>query len=60
MREEGEPRLFGALGTVVADRAIGVQGPIRENYLVGPLDTSDETQHRTEICWPIFQTVPAT
>jgi hypothetical protein len=26
----------------VAERAIGVQGPIREAYLVGVLDTPDE------------------
>jgi DNA-binding transcriptional MerR regulator/effector-binding domain-containing protein len=46
---------FGALGAAVAERAIGVQGPIRENYLVGAFDTPDETRHRTEICWPVFQ-----
>jgi DNA-binding transcriptional MerR regulator len=51
-------RTYAALGTVVAERAIGVQGPIREAYLVGALDTPDETRHRTEICWPVFQTVP--
>jgi DNA-binding transcriptional MerR regulator len=52
-------RTYAALGTLVAERAIGVQGPIRENYLVGPLETSAEAEHRTEICWPIFQTAPA-
>jgi DNA-binding transcriptional MerR regulator len=46
---------FGALGTEVARRAIGVQGPIRENYLVGAFDTSDPTRHRTEVCWPVFR-----
>lgn len=46
---------FGALGTAVAQRAICVQGPIRENYLIGALDTPDETKHRTEMCWPVFQ-----
>jgi len=40
-------RTYGALGTVVAERAIGVQGPLRENYLGGD---------RVEICWPVFQT----
>lgn len=49
---------FAALGSFVAERAIGVDGPYRENYPIGPLDTPDETQHRTEICWPIFLTVP--
>jgi hypothetical protein len=43
---------------MVAQRAIGVQGPIREDYVVGANDTPDATQHRTEICWPVFQTTP--
>jgi DNA-binding transcriptional MerR regulator len=43
-------RTYAALGTVVAERAIGVQGPLRENYL------SDD---RIEICWPVFQTTTA-
>ena len=47
---------YGALGTVVAERAIGVDGPIREYYLV-PFTEPDLSQHRTEICWPVFQTV---
>jgi DNA-binding transcriptional MerR regulator len=50
---------FGALGAAVAERAIGVQGAIRENYLVGALDTPDERRHRTEVCWPVFQIAPA-
>ena len=50
---------FAALGSFVAERAIGVDGPYRENYPIGPFDTPDESQHRTEICWPIFLTVPA-
>jgi DNA-binding transcriptional MerR regulator len=52
-------RTFAALGTVVAERAIGVDGPIREDYLVGPFETPRETDHRTEICWPVFRTTPA-
>jgi hypothetical protein len=27
---------------------------VRENYLVGRLDTPDDTQWETEIGWPIF------
>jgi DNA-binding transcriptional MerR regulator len=50
-------RTYGALGTAVAERAIGVQGPIRENYLVGAFDTRETERHRTEVCWPVFQTV---
>jgi DNA-binding transcriptional MerR regulator len=49
---------FGALGTYVAERAIGVDGPWRETYLVSTHDSPDEAQHRTEICWPIFLTTP--
>jgi len=45
---------YGALGTFVAEREIGVQGPIREHYLV--TDTDDESLHRTEVCWPVFHT----
>jgi DNA-binding transcriptional MerR regulator len=45
---------YGALGTAVAERAIGVKGPIREYYLV-PF-TEPPAAHRTEICWPVFQT----
>ena len=52
-------RTYAALGSVVAERAIGVQGPIREDYVVGALDTPEETDHRTQISWPVFQTTPA-
>ena len=48
---------YGALGIAVARRAIGVQGPIRENFLVGASDTPDATRHRTEVCWPVVQTI---
>jgi DNA-binding transcriptional MerR regulator/effector-binding domain-containing protein len=47
---------YGALGTFVAEREIGLQGPIREHYLVTAEDTDDETLHRTEVCWPVFRT----
>jgi len=49
-------RTYAALGAVVAERAIGVQGPIREEYVVGAFETPDEQRHRTEIGWPVFQT----
>jgi GyrI-like small molecule binding domain len=49
-------RTYGALGTVVAERAIGVDGPIREYYVVSFGDTDDEEQYRTEVCWPVFLT----
>jgi DNA-binding transcriptional MerR regulator len=47
---------YGALGTYVAEREIGVEGPIRELYLVSPFETDDESRHVTEVCWPVFQT----
>ena len=37
-------------------RFIAVDGPIREYYLTGPLDTQDQAAWRTEIGWPIFET----
>jgi effector-binding domain-containing protein len=49
-------KTYGALGTFVAERAIGVDGPIREHYLVTASDTDDESEHRTEVCWPVFHT----
>ncbi len=49
-------RTYGALGSAVAERAIGVDGPIREYYLVSSLDTGEVSQHRTEVCWPVFLT----
>jgi DNA-binding transcriptional MerR regulator len=45
---------YAALGTYVAEREIGVDGPIREVYLVTSLDTEDEAAHRIEVCWPVF------
>jgi DNA-binding transcriptional MerR regulator/effector-binding domain-containing protein len=49
-------RTYAALGEVVAERAIGVDGPIREHYLVSSVDTDDVRKHRTEVCWPVFRT----
>jgi effector-binding domain-containing protein len=48
-------RAYGALGTVVAQRAIGVDGPVREYYPDGLVPGP----HRTEICWPVFRTAGA-
>jgi DNA-binding transcriptional MerR regulator len=47
---------YGALGTYVAEREIGVAGPIREHYLVTEFDTDDESGYLTEVCWPVFHT----
>jgi DNA-binding transcriptional MerR regulator len=49
-------RAYGSLATYVTQHALAVEGPIREYYLVGRNDTPDESQWRTEICWPIFFT----
>jgi effector-binding domain-containing protein len=53
-------RTYGSLATYVTEHALAVDGPIRERYLVGRQDTSDEGAWRTEIGWPIFHTGPAT
>jgi effector-binding domain-containing protein len=49
-------RAYGSLATYVTDHALAVEGPIREYYVVGRRETSDEDQWRTEIGWPIFHT----
>jgi effector-binding domain-containing protein len=52
-------RAYGALATYVTEHALGIDGPIREYYLVGQYETSDELEWRTEFGWPIFQTGPS-
>ena len=47
---------YAELGKYVTARAIGVEGPIREYYVVSYFDTPDESQHITDVCWPIFHT----
>jgi DNA-binding transcriptional MerR regulator len=49
-------RAYGSLGAYVAEHALAVEGPIREYYVVGPHETIDEDQWRTDIGWPIFDT----
>jgi DNA-binding transcriptional MerR regulator len=49
-------RAYASLATYVTRHALAVDGPIREYYLVGPRDTADTAQWRTEIGWPVFQT----
>jgi DNA-binding transcriptional MerR regulator len=48
-------RTYGALGTHVAEHEVGVDGPVREYYLVDRFNTPDATMWSTEIAWPIFQ-----
>ncbi len=40
---------YGALGTMVAELGLGLDGPIREIYLA---------DDRAEVCWPISQIAP--
>jgi DNA-binding transcriptional MerR regulator len=47
---------YGSLASYVANHALAVDGPLREYYLVGQFQTSDQAAWRTEIGWPIFQT----
>ena len=46
---------YSALGTAVATRVIGVEGPIREYYVVSPLDGVEESSWRTHVGWPILR-----
>jgi DNA-binding transcriptional MerR regulator len=47
---------YGTLGAYVTRHALAVEGPLREYYLTGPADTTDQAAWRTEIGWPIFET----
>jgi DNA-binding transcriptional MerR regulator len=49
---EDVDRTYGALGIAVAERAIGVDGPLREYYP----DGFDSDPYPMEICWPVFLT----
>jgi DNA-binding transcriptional MerR regulator len=53
---KGVDLAYGALATYVTDHALAVEGPIREYYVVGPRESPDEDEWRTEIGWPIFHT----
>lgn len=44
---------YGRLGLHVAGHDTALPDPIVELYLVGPDDTTDPDEFRTEICWPI-------
>ena len=57
-RQDGIDRAYGALAAHVTQRALAVDGPIREYYLSSRHDTPDESAWQTEIGWPIFQTAP--
>jgi DNA-binding transcriptional MerR regulator/effector-binding domain-containing protein len=44
---------YAALGTYAAAHGRDGAGPVRERYLIDPLDTPDTAQWRTEVCWPL-------
>lgn len=46
---------YGEVGAWVVSNALAVAGPVREHYLVGPRDTPDPGEWRTEIGWPVFR-----
>jgi effector-binding domain-containing protein len=46
---------YGELGAHVMRHEISVEGPLREYYLVGFLETDDPDQWQTEIAWPMFR-----
>ena len=48
-------RTYGALGAYVQEHEIGIDGPVREFYLVDRFQTDAAAEWRTEIGWPIFQ-----
>jgi DNA-binding transcriptional MerR regulator len=53
-------RAYGSLGAYVTEHALGIEGPVREFYVVGSHETTAQALWRTEIGWPIFHTGPDT
>ncbi len=49
-------RTFGALGVHIAEKEIGLDGPIRELYVVSPFEVDEEERLVTEVGWPVFLT----
>jgi DNA-binding transcriptional MerR regulator/effector-binding domain-containing protein len=46
---------YGKLGAHTIRHEISIEGPLREYYLIGFLETEDADQWETEIGWPIFR-----
>jgi DNA-binding transcriptional MerR regulator len=46
---------YGKLGSYATTHEISVDGPLREYYLRGAIDTPDAADWTTEIGWPIFR-----
>ena len=61
-RHRGSPSdidlTYGELGAYVMRHEISVEGPLREYYLAGLLDTTNTDEWETEIGWPIFRSDP--
>jgi DNA-binding transcriptional MerR regulator len=59
-RHHGSPSdidlTYGELGAYVMKHEISVDGPLRENYLRGMIETANTAEWDTEIGWPIFRT----
>lgn len=51
---------YGRLGAWVVEHTLAVDGPIQEIYLMGPRDSDDPQEWRTEIGWPVFRLAPVT
>ena len=48
---------YGEVGAWVVANSLSVAGPVRETCRVGPRDTADRSQWRTDIGWPVFSVV---
>ena len=46
-------KTYAALGSYVAAHQTSAPGPIREIYVVSPPETTNETEFRTQVCWPV-------
>lgn len=53
---EDVDQAYATLGWFITEHAVWLDGPMREHYLVGALDTDDEHDYRTQVGWPIFRT----
>jgi effector-binding domain-containing protein len=51
-------RTYAALGSYAGAHGRDGTGPVRERYLIDPLDIPDSTQWRTEVCWPLAPAGP--
>jgi effector-binding domain-containing protein len=50
---EGEREAYADLATWMEEHGYQPAGPPRETYLVGPADSADPDDYRTEIAWPV-------